>query len=207
MKNTSENLHIWNQVEVTDPSWLKSANVGGNKIKAINPQKQLKKATELWGPYGTTWGLESFELTLIELENTVKMWLLKGWFFYPGGKFPVSNTIKFCYTSNGGKYITDDEATKKLETNTISKSLSRLGFSSDVFEGMFEVEGYAKLASYSTDDVLPKAEIDSAIKAIKKQETVLDVSKLWNANPRWHVNFEISETYKDTLSTLQQFEQ
>jgi hypothetical protein len=124
----------------------------------------LKQATELFGAYGSTWGLKDYELSMIELEQTVKFWLLKGVFFYPGGSFPVSNTIKFCYTSKAGNYIADDEATKKLETNTISKSLSRLGFASDVFEGNHDKQGYDKMVQFTLE--LTPAEIKAAKKLL-----------------------------------------
>ena len=42
MKNTElknkDNLNIWKEVEVTDPRWLKPANIGGNKITQIHFQ-------------------------------------------------------------------------------------------------------------------------------------------------------------------------
>jgi hypothetical protein len=52
MKNTTkENLKLWRSVCVTNPEWIKTANLGGRKISAINPQKQMKQASEIWGPY------------------------------------------------------------------------------------------------------------------------------------------------------------
>jgi len=199
MIGKNENMKIWKQVEVTNPEWLKDANIGGNKIKTINPQKQLKQATELFGPYGSTWGLKEFTLELITLEQSVLFWLLKGTFYYPSGEFPVSNTIKFAYISSKGKYITDDEATKKIETNTVSKSLSRLGFGSDVFEGRFETQGYSKLASYSMDASLSAAKIKAAKKAIKTAPSIVELTRLWNSNQDWQINTEVCETYRDSL--------
>jgi hypothetical protein len=206
-KSKNTNLKLWREVEVTDPSWLKAATINGNKIKAINPQKQLKQATEVFGPYGSTWGLRNCKRSIIEMEQTVKLIFLECTFFFPEGEFEISNMIKLCYTSAKGRYIVDDEAPKKVETNTISKALSKLGFASDVFEGRFEEAGYEKLVKYSQSTEISKAEIDSAKKALQNSTDAEKLSKLWNSKPVWQQNREIFDCFKDTLQTLQQLKQ
>ena len=202
-----QNLKLWNQVEKTPSNdWLKTVATGGRSFKAINPQKQMKQATMIFGSYGSTWGLKHYDLLIIDLEQTVKMMLLKGVFFYPEGEFQVSNTIKFVYTSSKGKYIVDDEAPKKLETNTISKALSRLGFSSDVFEGRFEEQGYEKLIQFTQDVDLSQAEIDAAKKAIVQQTEAIKLIALWNKQQRWHESPILVEFYQEELQTLQQLD-
>jgi len=109
-----ENLKLWKSVEVTPSSWLKSATINGNKIKAINPQKQLKQATEAFGSYGSTWGLKDCKRSIIDFDQTVKLLFLECTFFYPEGEFQISNMQKLCYTSSKGRYIVDDEAPKKF---------------------------------------------------------------------------------------------
>lgn len=207
MEKQEKNLQLWKQVEVTPTSWLKNANISGNQIKAINPQKQLKQATELFGPYGSTWGLRDCKRQIIELENMIKLIMLEAVFYYPEGSFEISNSTKLCYKSSKGKYIVDDEAFKKLETNTRSKALSFLGFGADVFEGRFDVEGYEKIVDYVTETELSKAEIDGAIKLLNSATDETKLSKTWNSYPKWHQNKEIFEAFKDTLQTLQQLKQ
>lgn len=207
MKNTTkENLKLWRSVCVTNPDWIKTANLGGRKISAINPQKQLKQASELWGSYGSTWGLKDCKRNILDLEQSNKLIIFEAVFFYPSGSFEISNSTKLCYMSKGGKYIIDDEAFKKVETNTLSKALSKLGFSSDVYEGRFDKQGYDKIADYATDNELPEAEIQAAVKAIKKACTVLDISKLWAGRKTWHENTELIEIYRNNLTTLQNLE-
>ena len=208
MKNTTkENLKLWRSVCVTNPEWIKSANLGGRKISAINPQKQMKQASELWGSYGSVWGLKDCKRNILDLEQSNKLIILEAVFFYPSGSFEISNSTKLCYMSKGGKYIIDDEAFKKVETNTLSKALSKLGFSSDVYEGQFDKQGYEKIADYATDTELPEAEIQAAKKAIKKAASVLDISKLWAGRKAWHENTELIEIYRNNLTTLQNLEQ
>jgi len=206
-KEKKDNLQLWKSVEVTPSSWLKSATINGNKIKAINPQKQLKQATEAFGPYGSSWGLKDCKRTILDFEETVKLLFLECTFFYPEGEFQISNMQKLCYTSKGSRYIVDDEAPKKLETNTISKALSKLGFASDVFEGRFDKQGYSKFADYAEGQEISRAKIKSAIKGIKSQTKSIALAKLWNTNTAWHNNQEIFESYKDNLQTLQALEQ
>ena len=206
-KEKKDNLKLWQSVEVTPSSWLKSATINGNKIKAINPQKQLKQATEAFGPYGSSWGLKDCKRTIIDFEETVKLLFLECTFFYPQGEFQISNMQKLCYTSKGSRYIVDDEAPKKLETNTISKALSKLGFASDVFEGRFDKQGYSKIVDYATEPELSEAEIKGACKALKLCKNSLSLAKLWNIKKSWHNSTKIVECYKDNLQTLQALEQ
>ncbi len=202
-KEKKDNLKLWKSVEVTPSSWLKNATINGNKIKAVNPQKQLKQATEAFGSYGSSWGLKDCKRTIIDFEEKIKLLFLECTFFYPEGEFQISNMQKLCYTSSKGRYIVDDEAPKKLETNTISKALSKLGFASDVFEGRFDVQGYSKFADYAEGKELSRAKIKSALKAIKSEKKSIPLGKLWNTNTSWHNNQEIFECYKDNLQTLQ----
>ena len=108
--------------------------------------------------------------------------------------------------SAGGKYIVDTEAFKKVETNTISKALSKLGFSSDVYEGRFEVEGYEKIADYATDTILSQAERKAAEKVLKQAATAAAIIKIWATKKTWHTDKELIEIYKTNLSTLQKAE-
>ena len=91
MKNTTkENLKLWRSVCVTNPEWIKSANLGGRKISAINPQKQLKQASEIWGSYGSVWGLKDCKRNILDLEQSNKLIILEAVFFYPSGSFEIS---------------------------------------------------------------------------------------------------------------------
>jgi hypothetical protein len=90
-------------------------------------------ATKIWGSYGSTWGLKDSELEITKIGNT-DMAIYKAIFYYPKGSFEIRNSIK----------IADDEFLKKLETDTITKSLSRLGFNADVFMGRFDDSRYVE---------------------------------------------------------------
>jgi len=63
-------------------------------------------------------------------------------FKYPGGEFPISNSISLFTDAKRTK--PDVEFAKKIETNTISKALSKLGFNTDVYMGKFEDNAYVQ---------------------------------------------------------------
>jgi len=131
----SENLKLWNAVEKTNPKYTKQANVGGNKITSIAPQYQIMNVTEQFGSYGKTWGFKNIELdyTLVTEFNLI---VFKAIFFYPGGEFPTINSIKM-FMDNAKTKI-DDNFAKKLETDTLTKAISKLGFNADIFMGKFD---------------------------------------------------------------------
>lgn len=132
------NLELWNKVEVTDPNYTKKANVKGNNITSIAPQFQLKNATEQFGVYGVTWGFRNMNIDYT-LSN-IGMVSFKATFFFPKGEFEIINSAGL-YRDNAMTKI-DDNFAKKLETDTITKALSKLGFNADIFLGKFDDARY-----------------------------------------------------------------
>lgn len=131
----NENLKLWHSVEKTNPKYTKKANIGGNQITSIAPQYQIMNVTEQFGSYGKTWGFKNIELdyTLVPEFNLI---VFKATFFYPGGEFPTINSIKM-FMDNAKTKI-DDNFAKKLETDTLTKAISKLGFNADIFMGKFD---------------------------------------------------------------------
>jgi hypothetical protein len=167
-----DNLKLWNSVEKTNPNYTKRAKVGGNSITSISPQFQVMNATEQFGSYGKTWGFKNIELdysiTSTPIILSVVDWNtkqttsinsilglvgFKATFFYPDGQFEITNSIKI-FTDNKHSKI-DDNFAKKLETDALTKSLSKLGFNADIFLGKFEDVRY--LAEI-TKEFAPKVE-------------------------------------------------
>ena len=128
-------LELWNSVEKTDTKYTKKVNQRGG-YTAISPQYQLKLATEQFGSYGCGFGLEESELDFTVFDSTGVV-LHKAVFFYQnkGGKqsFVIHNAIQ---AKTNNRFDTD--FAKKLETNTVSKALSKLGFNADVYMGEFD---------------------------------------------------------------------
>ena len=160
MGNVDKNIELWNKVSTTDPKYLKKVTNGGRTYSAIDAQSQYQKATEQFGSYGNTWGLKDIEISYKDIGDTT-LADIKAVFFYPGGEFTTINSIKVAYKTNGyqgkpGYLKVDEEAFKKLETNTVTKALSRLGFNADVFMGQFEDNNYIQEVNYAYADVQGK---------------------------------------------------
>lgn len=142
-----DTLALWKAVEETDPRYTKLVTLGGRRFTDIDAYWQLRRATELWGPYGSTWGLDDVTLTFTHDGTAV---LLRAAFRYPGGSFGIHNSARVI--SVKGSF--DEEWAKKIETNTLSKALSRLGFSADVYMGRFDDSRYVAEvgARFQADD-------------------------------------------------------
>ena len=143
----NDNLKLWLSVEKTNTSQTKAVRSGGRQITAIDAYSQLKKATELWGPYGSAWKLDNItHEELPAFANGTILVKTSGTFCYPGGCFPGFSSGELCYiTKNGEGYLKlDSEIYKKNETDLITKCLSRLGFNADVFLGKFDDNKYVQ---------------------------------------------------------------
>ncbi len=157
----SNNLELWHKVEKTNPKYTKKANVKGNNITAIAPQYQIKNVTEQFGSYGSTWGFRSldFDYTLVDSLGLV---VLHAVFYYPGGEFPIKNAQNI-FIDNAKTKI-DDNFAKKLETDTLTKAISKLGFNADIFMGLFDDVKY--LAEVTKEFAEAHAPIKLSDKAI-----------------------------------------
>tara|TARA_R110000764_G_C11008232_1_gene382969 strand:- start:899 stop:1492 length:594 start_codon:yes stop_codon:yes gene_type:complete len=135
-----QNMSIWDAVCKTDPASTKAANVRGNKITAIAPQTQIKAATEMFGPYGLLWGFQDIKLDFSMLEKTGIV-VFQGEFFYSPAdlkrdSFPIISSIS-AY-KDGAMTKPDADFAKKVETDALTKALSKLGFNADVFMGCYD---------------------------------------------------------------------
>lgn len=153
-----DNLELWNKVEKTNPKYTKNAKIGGNAITSISPQFQIMNVTEQFGSYGSTWGFKSIELDYSLVNTPFKkdktegsypnikvvgkedsfmgLVVFKAIFFYPSGEFPIINSISL-FTNNDMSKI-DDNFAKKIETDALTKAISKLGFNADIFMGKFD---------------------------------------------------------------------
>ena len=136
---TTENLKLWKAVEKTDPQYTKKAKIGGMSITAVAPQFQIMNATEQFGPYGVAWGFKDIEFDY-SLVESLKLIVFKGTFFCPGGECVVGNSCK-AFMDRECKMVDADFA-KKLETDALTKVLSKMGFNADIFMGRYDDTKY-----------------------------------------------------------------
>jgi len=159
------NLKLWSAVEKTNPNHTKKANVRGNNITAIAPQRQVKNATEQFGIYGKSWGFKAiaFDYTMLELTGII---VFNGVFYFPEGEFPISSSIS-AYRDNA-RLKPDADFAKKVETDALTKALSKLGFNADVFMGLYDDHKYVQMMNEEFNKPEPSADDMSWINAIKE---------------------------------------
>lgn len=181
---SDKNMQIWNQVEKTDTRYTKDAKVGGQQITSLNGTAMIMKATEVFGPAGFGFGWTVLEERFdkgaemfvgegekrsslgFELNHTVK---IQFWAMLDGkrGEFEQYGCTPYLYKSKYGT-TTDGEAPKKSLTDAIKKSLSMLGFSADVFLGLFDDRDY--VSQLKDEQKVEQAEDKIAEEEKQKQE-------------------------------------
>ena len=126
-------MKLWKQVCETNPQITKQVKQRGG-FTAVCAQAQLKRATELWGTYGDKWGVKRLDWGMIGIEGSAPLEAtLDAIFYAPGIEFEISTDMA---------YKPGNDSRKKLLTDLTTKSLSKLGFNSDVFEGKFDDNKY-----------------------------------------------------------------
>ena len=181
-KDTNPNMLIWDSVKATSPSHTKTVKLGGRDVTSINGMYMAQRATETFGPAGTGWGWTVLEERFDqgspifndkerkqqlgnEVVNTIHLEL---WYMQGGQRRTISqygHTPFIMATQYGPK--TDMDASKKSMTDAMKKCLSMLGFSADIFLGMFEDQEYVASARVS-DEI---AQADNADDELIKQRT------------------------------------
>jgi hypothetical protein len=188
---------------------------------SINPTYQTERATKLFGPFGIGWGvnieMERFDngmpfteptydangrftgkkvirdndgTIIFTLNHTM---LISLWYIHNGVKGVISSYghTKYLYQTLNG-ITCDDEYAKKSLTDATTKALSQLGFSADVYGGLFENSEYSEQnklehdlinATNRADEVVRiREELDQRFKAnvetMKSAKTPNEVSKI-----------------------------
>lgn len=141
-----DNLAIWKNVEVTDPKHTKQFNRGGGfKGTSTNSTYLVKKATNLFGPIGIGWGYEIVDEAFQpgQDKDVIHIVRIKFWYNWEGqrGEIYHFGQTQFVGKNKNG-YYTDEEAPKKSLTDALSKCFSMLGFSADIFTGMYDDNRY-----------------------------------------------------------------
>ena len=189
-----KNMEFWNSVCKTNPAETKSVEYPF-KHTAIGAQFQLKHATEQWGIMGVNWGVKNEKFTPIMLDTEEKGYLIyTAILYYPKyyidhengtpetvfGQVEIHADINF-YNKTKNGYKVENDISKKVATDALTKGLSKLGFNSDVFEGLFDdnkyVDAMRKEFSAPPEDEKEKGDIES----IREQIIMCDSLKAVNA--------------------------
>lgn len=171
LADKGDNLKIWRSVMRTDPRYTKDLAGAGFEGTSINAEYMVMRATEIFGPVGTGWGYEVIEDRMLpgapmsesiwennkfirnvvlrdadgslitEQNHSIK---IKFWYRTDAGtrgEVEAYGATKYLYKTKTG-IMCDGEAQKKSLTDAIKKALSLLGFSADVWLGLYDQAEY-----------------------------------------------------------------
>jgi len=154
----TDNLKLWKSVEKTDPAFTKHVGQRGG-FTAISANYQIKLATEQFGPIGIGWGYDNgppiFHDNLVMVPVT----------FWHGNRENRFGPIYGCEEWKDSKGRIDSDATKKAETDGLTKALSRLGFNADVFMGLFDDQKYVEQRKLEVAAEAPPPEVPASVEA------------------------------------------
>lgn len=182
----SDNLKLWQSVEKTDPKYTKAFTKGGGfSGTAINATYLIRKATELWGPMGSTWGPEVVDDKYVPGGDGTIIHVLRINLRYPQGSVPSFGQTTFVGKNKNGLF-TDEEAPKKSLTDATTKALSWLGFSADVFLGLYDDNKYVNDRKQEFAAPTRITPVSGALEALSKieqelaKEIAADIVDHWN---------------------------
>ena len=135
--DNKQNLKLWEQVQETPKDLITKVDAGdGKTLNSVASINRVKKATELFGAYGEKWGLKSLVHKEQRIFDTLLIATLDAVFFYEKDnkviEFEISNSLPIvCLVDKVMKV--NHTYRKAIETDTITKALSRLGFNADIY--------------------------------------------------------------------------
>lgn len=221
-----DNLKLWRTVMRTDPRFTKDITGTGFDGTSVNAEYMIMRATELFGPLGSGWGFEIQEDKLIpgapmsepvfndkqivghrflrdadgtlitEQHHSMRIRLWYETEDRDGSVISYGATPFIYKTKHGVKC--DGEAPKKSLTDAIKKALSMLGFSADVWLGLYDKPEYVaevgiefglKTASDKAEDVTRlRTELDEKMTrvagTIEKAVTANEAKKVFDTLAR-----------------------
>jgi len=166
----SDNLKLWEAVEKTNPAHTKKVTFG-RAITAIDPYRQIKNATEQFGPAGQGWGWSVVDTKFLptnEVACLVRVW------------HGSADTYIEQWGQNGlfidkKEEKKDTDCMKKATTDGLTKCLSMLGFNADIFLGKFDDNKYVQQMNQEFSVPVELTDNDNGwIDAIKSGSAKLD---------------------------------
>lgn len=138
----ANNLEIWNTLAPSDPQYLKPVSFGARSFTAIDPQYQVKKMTEQFGPVGDGWGWHSTtEIIAVNNGDSAVLAHVTVWHGSPANSFGAFTGCRKFFDANKGRIAED--APKMAVTDGLTKALSHLGCDADIFLGKMDGNKYA----------------------------------------------------------------
>jgi len=135
------NMNIWNNLAKSDPKYLKKISFGARSFTAIDPQYQVMKMTEQFGPVGEGWGWHSTtEIVNVSNGDSAVLAHVTVWHGSLSNSFGAFTGCRKFFDAAKGRMAED--APKMAVTDGLTKALSHIGCDADVFLGKMDGNKY-----------------------------------------------------------------
>ena len=135
------NMAIWDTLTKSDPKYLKKVTFGSRSFTAIDPQYQVMKMTEQFGPVGDGWGWHSTtEVVNVANGDSAVLAHVTVWHGTPSNSFGAFTGCRKFFDAAKGRMAED--APKMAITDGLTKALSHIGCDADVFLGKMDGNKY-----------------------------------------------------------------
>ena len=134
-------MEIWNSLAKSDPAYLKKISFGARSFTAIDPQYQVMKMTEQFGPVGEGWGWHNqTEIVSVSNGDSAVLAHVTVWHGSPANTFGAFTGCRKFFDAVKGRMAED--APKMAITDGLTKALSHIGCDADVFLGKMDGNKY-----------------------------------------------------------------
>lgn len=214
--STQAKMKLWEEVHNVPVAYTSDFKVGTFEQTAIEGYWFFKKATELWGPCGVSWGydiLEEYYTDGVPLTDPSKnpdmpmvmssMHTCKIALWFPDCVRPIvqyghTPYIKF----EKGRPSADTEAPKKSLTDAIKKALSMLGFAGEIF--LDEMDDERRAIRQLEDSIANANNRDAAIQKATKdlvRTVTKNIATIERAQSLYDVN-KCEQVFRRTLHRM-----
>lgn len=200
---SNSNMELWHRVQETDMSYTKPVSIG-HKHTSINTNYMIMRATEQWGPMGKGWGCDVLSQGIESMgpiyrqvpkfdehgkpagteqvhicDAKIHTLHMRLWYLADGERCEVNQFghTKTVFETKDG-IMTDGDYAKKSWSDAMKKCLSLLGFSADIYLGMFEDHEYAQEANIKAQQKKEERKLDreqmSKTEAAQKRQELGD---------------------------------
>ena len=176
MPDTTNNMALWSAVEKTDPAHTKHVAQRGG-FTSIDAEYQVMRATEVFGPVGVGWG---YDVEYLDLHISNQVLIGAQVTVWHGNRENRFGPVMGCNALVNDKGRTDEDAPKKAMTDGLTKALSHLGFSADVFLGRYDDNKY--VATVKAESEAAKLEKTGAVP--EEVKAMLDAFRGSDDTPR-----------------------
>ena len=143
------NTGLWDKFKHTDPQFTKNFRKSGRSLTTVDSMYQILQMTREFGPVGKGWTYDaSYTYTdrHVFAEVKISYCIDDKWYHYG----PISSAAELYIARKNAEGtlkftdFLDDSASKKALTDALTKGLSHLGMSADVFLGLFDNNLYVE---------------------------------------------------------------